>query len=416
MNTLQMAAKAFHEDDAAGLGKLFNLHPELKTMVSQPMGDFGMAPVTCVRSAAMLDVLLDAGADINAVSKWWAGGFRLLDLAEPELAAYAIKRGAVVTAHSAARLGLLDELKTLVGNNPKLVHERGGDGQTPLHFASTVEIADYLLSQGAEIDVRDVDHQSTPAQYMVRSRPMVARFLVERGCQTDILMAAALGDERLVLQHLEKDPESIRTRVNDKYFPMTGKAGGTIYQWELGWHVSACQVARSFGHTSLSDLLLARCPTDEKLLNACWLHDEKLVQTLLEENPKIADSVSVEGQRQFAHAARNNDAIAAGLMLRAGLPITARGQHNATPLHWAAWHGIAELVRAILPLGPALEDKNNDFQSTVLGWAIHGSENGWQKHKGDYVGTVAALLDAGAVKPGVVGGSEAVRAVLLGRA
>jgi len=30
--------------------------------------------ITRVRSREMLDVLLEAGADINAKSRWWAGG------------------------------------------------------------------------------------------------------------------------------------------------------------------------------------------------------------------------------------------------------------------------------------------------------------------------------------------------------
>ena len=118
----------------------------------------------------MLDVLLDAGADINARSQWWAGGFGLLDSASPDLAAYAIERGAVLDAHSASRLGFLDKLRDLIARDPQLVHARGGDGQTPLHFASTTEIAAYLLGQGADIDARDVDHESTPAQWMVKDR------------------------------------------------------------------------------------------------------------------------------------------------------------------------------------------------------------------------------------------------------
>ena len=75
-----------------------------------------------------------------------------------------------------------------------MVNARGGDGQTPLHFASTVDIAAYLLDQGADIDARDVDHESTPAQYMIDDRQEIARYLIQRGCKTDILMAAALGD------------------------------------------------------------------------------------------------------------------------------------------------------------------------------------------------------------------------------
>jgi ankyrin repeat protein len=239
-------------------------------MINEPMADFDSQPITHVRSRAMLDVLLKAGADINVKSRWWAGGFGLLDCANPELAAYAIKRGAELTVHAAARLGMLEKLKQLVTANPELVHAKGGDGQTPLHFASTVEIAEYLLDHSADIDARDVDHESTPAQYMVRSRPEVARYLIRRNCKTDILMAAALGDADLVRKHLDADPESIRMRVSDEYFPMVGgEKGGTIYQWELGWYVSACHVAKSFGHADVFQLLMERSPADEKLLDAC---------------------------------------------------------------------------------------------------------------------------------------------------
>ncbi len=271
---LELAKKAFREDDAATVRQLLKRHPQLRAMVNEPMADFDSQAITHVRSRAMLDVLLEAGADINAKSRWWAGGFGLLDCASPELAAYAIKRGAEMTVHAAARLGMLEKLKQLVAANPELVHARGGDGQTPLHFASTIEIAEYLLDHGADIDERDVDHESTPAQYMVRSRPEVARYLIRRNCKTDILMAAALGDADLVGKHLDADPESIRMRVSDEYFPMVGgEKGGTIYQWELGWYVSACQVAKSFGHSDVFRLLMERSPAEEKLVNACWLHD-----------------------------------------------------------------------------------------------------------------------------------------------
>ena len=54
----------------------------------------------------MLDVLTDAGADLNAKSQWWAGGFGLLHQCSPELAAYAIERGAAVDVHAAAAWGL----------------------------------------------------------------------------------------------------------------------------------------------------------------------------------------------------------------------------------------------------------------------------------------------------------------------
>jgi hypothetical protein len=270
-----------------------------------------------------------------------------------------------------------------------------------------------LLDQGAHIDARDVDHESTPAQYMVHFRPEIARSLIRRGCKTDILMAAALGDADLVGRHLDADPESIRMRVSDEYFPMVGgEKGGTIYQWELGWYVSACQVAKSFGHSDVFRLLMERSPADEKLVNACWLHDQKMVESLLAQSPALAASLPPAGRRHLAHAARNNDLAAVRLMLKAGLPVDAVSQHHSTAVHWAAWHGNAAMVQLILQHQPELENTDNDFKATPLGWATHGSENGWHKENGDYASTVEALIKAGAKAPSTIEGTEAVRKVL----
>jgi hypothetical protein len=60
-----------------------------------------------------------------------------------------------------------------------------------------------LLEHGAELDARDVDHESTPAQWMLGERTEVARLLVRRGCWTDLLLAAAVGDVELVRRHLD---------------------------------------------------------------------------------------------------------------------------------------------------------------------------------------------------------------------
>src|SRR5205814_716683 len=153
--------------------------------------------------------------------------------------------------------------------------------------------------------------------------------------QTDILMAAALGDAELVRRHLEADPECIRMRVSDEYFPMINpKSGGTIYQWMLGWHISPHEVAKQFGHEEIFRFLMERSPADVKLLAACWADDEMAVKSLLSQNPELVAGVSDACRRHMAHAARNNNLAAVRVMLGAGLPVDARGQHGATPLHW----------------------------------------------------------------------------------
>jgi hypothetical protein len=144
--------QAFRSDKAAVVRQILDRHPELKAKINEPIGPFDSPAIVNARSPEMLDVLLAAGADLNAKSSWWAGGFGLLDGASRDLAAYARKCGAFVDIHAASRLGMLDRVRELIASDAKLVHARGGDGQTPLHFASTVDIAAYSLDQGCGRD------------------------------------------------------------------------------------------------------------------------------------------------------------------------------------------------------------------------------------------------------------------------
>jgi len=111
---MELFKKTFAEHDAVLFRRLLDRHPDLKAKINEPVAAFDAPVITRVRSREMLDVLLAAGADINAKSRWWAGGFGLLHGASPELAAYAIERGAVVDVHAAARLGMMERLRELI--------------------------------------------------------------------------------------------------------------------------------------------------------------------------------------------------------------------------------------------------------------------------------------------------------------
>lgn len=413
MQLFEQVHKALREDDADRVRKILESHPELKSRINEPIGPFDSPAIINVRSCQMVDVLLAAGADINARSSWWAGGFGILHCVSPDVAAHAIERGAIVDVHAASRLDMLDRLRSLIESNASLVNSRGGDGLTPLHFAASVAVAKCLLEHGAEIDVKDVDHESTPAQYMVKDRQEVARFLVQRGCKTDLLMAVALGDLDLVREHLQADPECVRMRVTSQFFPMTDKrAGGTIYQWTLGPNASAHQIAKKHGHEEIFQLLWERSPADVRLLAACWLGDAHTVKGILSADPVIASRLTDADKLQVMLAARDKQTAAVKLMLEAGLPVDAHGSNHATPLHWAAYHGNKEMAEAVLAHGPPLEMEDGDFHLPPLGWAIYGSQAGWCRETGDYPGTVEALLKAGARLPEQLGGSKAVLEVL----
>ncbi|HEY6392938.1 MAG TPA: ankyrin repeat domain-containing protein [Bryobacteraceae bacterium] len=413
---MEQIRDAMFADDGGALTQLIASHPGLKPQIDDPLFPFDQPAIVFAAGKGrrrIVDALLSAGANINVRSHWWAGGFGVLDSTGPELAAYLIERGAIVDAHSAARLGMFDKLKAFVSADPEVVHARGGDGQTPLHFAGAVEIAEFLLDSGADIDARDIDHESTAAQYLVQSHPEVVRCLIRRGAKTDILMAAAIGGNDLVRKHLDADPECIRMRVNEQFFPKQNPhSGGTIYTWTLGANRSPHQVASKFGHTEALGILMDRSPTDVRLINACLLGDEPTVIALLENHPELMQALPDTDRRQISSAAEDNNTDAVRLMLTCGWPVDGGGQ-GPSPLHWAAWHGNAEMVRVILEHNPPLEVSNDaTFGAPPMGWAVHGSEHSWHCKTGDYAGAIRALLAAGAKRPDTIEGSAAARAAL----
>ena len=362
-----------------------------------PGGAFGETALLAAvrrRDRSAIDALLQAGANINQKSHWWAGGFHVLDGAweTPWLASFLIERGAVPEIHHLVQLERLDAVERLLDDDPTAIHARGGDGHTPLHDARSLEMAELLLRHGADPDARDIDHESTPAQYMVRDRQPVARFLVERGAAADILLTAALGDRARTIALLDADPDAIRTTVSSTWFPMRDpRAGGTIYNWTLGSDKSPHEVARDFGHDTLVTELIARSPPDVRLGVACDLGDAPLVDGILQADPRAAASLRPADHARLPAAARNNKTESVRLMLKAGWPLGARGHENATALHWAAFHGNAAMVRALLDAGadPALREDTHG--GTPLDWAEHGSRHGWHRQTGDYQAVIGAL-------------------------
>jgi hypothetical protein len=402
------------DTDAARVRELIKQHPELRPRIDDPLPNYGFGQQALFAAVqrsdrATIDVLLQAGADIRKRTDWWAGGFGVLDDCDPSLVDFLIERGAVVDSHAAARLGMMPKLRELVTADSSVVHAQGGDGQTPLHFASTVEVATFLLENGAEIDARDVDHESTPAQYMLRvdqsrhypkDRQDVARYLASRGCRTDLLMAAALGDMDLVRRHLDSDPGCVRMSVSEEWFPKQDpRAGGSIYIWTLGANRTAHSVARDFGHEDVFQLLMERTPEELKLSLACELGDEGVFHEFLSKYPDAAKTLTETDQQKLPNAAQTNNAEAVRLMLEAGWPVDTPGEMGATALHWAGFHGNAKMGREILRFHPTLELKSREYAGTALSWAIYGSGNGWRRETGDYVGIVQALLEAGAAVP-----------------
>ena len=302
---------------------------------------------------------------------------------------------------------MFDRLRELVDGDPSLVRARGGDGKTPLHCARTVAIARYLVERGADMNARDVDHESTPVQYLVRDAPDVARLLVERGAWFDIFAAVGLRDVALVERRLDDDPEALDHRTwQGKYVVAhdgrraatvaeIGDRRGDIYRWVFGHNLSAIDAARRLGYGEVVALLLARATPAQRLLAACAAADRAAAMAEIAANPDLTGRLRRDQHRLIADRAHANDTAAVALMLELGFDPLARGVDGWEPIRWAAFHGNAGMVRLLLPHRPPIGVPDATYGATLLDQCRYGAVHGWQRQRGDFATTEQLLVDAG---------------------
>lgn len=291
----------------------------------------------------LIDVLLDAGADINVKSSWWAGSTSALHHAtgsmlnyDRELAEYLIEQGATIDAHAAAGLDMSEKLAELIREDPEVVNALGSDGMSPLHFAATSRIAELLLAHGADINLRDRDHNGTPAQWTMGSRPGVCQYLLEQGAEGDIVLYCVTGDVERANAALQKNPALLNLRIDHKV--REGYTVGSHHSEEIdevpGGHVYAYKVG----------------PTMPLLEIALQAKQAAIVEMLMEcgYQIKLREWYMITGQ-----GPRNMDRLVK-MFLESGLDINARQQHRHgvwAPLHWLAQRGLTHGISCLLENG-----------------------------------------------------------------
>ena len=351
MENKQTFITAVQNGDIDAVKHLLATNKTLVAQIDAPWFSFD-APAIVFAAASgnreLIKVLLGAGANIDVKSSWWAGGTSALQHTagsmlsyDSELAEYFIKRGATIDAYTAAGLDMADTLEAMIRGNPDVVNAPGCDGMSPLHFAATPRIAERLLAHGANINLRDRDHYGTPAQWTMRRRPEVCRYLLEQGAEADIVLYCAMGDVERAKVEFQKNPELLNLRINMKFpkgyvIPTVESPnldskqadevpGGHVYAYQVGPIIPLIEMALNFKQDAIVDLLI---DSGYEINFRDWY-------VLVGQGPKRFDTL-VKG------------------FLAKGRDINTLQKHRHglwTPLHWLAQRGLTEGIACLLANG-----------------------------------------------------------------
>jgi len=222
----------------------------------------------------------------------------------------------------ACERGDLAKVRQLLEADSTLVNAKGAYNKTPLHWAAEKnyrELAELLVAAGADI-TSEVTWGMTALQWAANMGARnVAEVLLAHGAQPQLNMWCAAGLGMLdVVQSFWDSPNELRP------------GAGQVRSRDLGngkW---------------------GKAPAPES----------------------YAELVS----EAFYIAARNGHVEVARFLLGKGADINCRGFFGAPGLHWAAINGHKAMVEFLIANGADLHLRDQQFNSTPLGWALEGKQ------------------------------------------
>lgn len=306
--------------------------------------------------AAALDI-----ADAQAVVAREYGFGSWADLAE---FTEAVRSDPVVKRFEAAVeaviFGDADTLRSMLVNNPELIHARS----MRRHRATLLH---YVAANGVE-----GDRQKTPTNAVE-----VMKILLDAGAEVDAL--ADMYDEKcttmsMLVSSSHPADAGLQVVLAETLADHGAALDGPGSKWQ-----SAVMTALAFGFLDTAKALAARRVPADNLAAMAGLGRVEDATRLL----PTADSQS--RHIALALAAQHGHEAVVRLLLDAGEDpnrYNPDGFHShSTPLHQAVWSNHGDLVRLLVEHGARLDIRDTIYQGSPLGWANYGG----RKEIADYL-------------------------------
>jgi ankyrin repeat protein len=168
--------------------------------------------------------------------------------------------------------------------------------------------------------------------------------------------------------------------------------------------MSALRLAVRAGRGDTAARLRAARAADDStdidyFIGACLSADRPAAERLLAAHPDLPGKLTGKDRAVIVDAAGSCPASTIAIMLDLGFPNDARTDSGEQPLHSAAYHGNAAVVRLLLAAGADVNAHDTRFDSTPLAFATVGSRE-QAGQPGEWAETVRLLIEAGASRQG----------------
>jgi ankyrin repeat protein len=257
----------------------------------------------------------------------------------------------------AVRQGEVERVRELLDENPEFVGEVDGAQRTALYHAVDFgfrEIVELLVSRGSDVNAQDFAGETPLQVAALDDRLELARFLLEKGAETEIRGTQA----RTALLFVARETGSVEmaTLLLDEGAEINLRDAGFETPLDLAaWRGFEALVelfldrGAEFSATGAEGRKLVRFSADNGL--------GRLFRTLAEMGAEL--TIENENGGSLLHSAsRSGSAELVRQLLDRGMEVHREDRYGRTPLHYAAERGREEVVEILLAAGADLEARS----------------------------------------------------------